>query len=99
MKIPDEAINWTITAVLGAITAWIIRICKSQSALKAGTRAILKDRLLQAFKYHLEQKYIPADDMDNLADMYGAYKGLGGNGAITKQYEEVYQLPTFKKEN
>lgn len=99
MRIPDEAINWTVGTVLTAISAWIIKICKTQQALREGTKAILRDRLLQACKEHLGHDHISADDMDNLNSMYKAYKGLGGNGTVKKLYMEVYSLPTFDKEN
>lgn len=51
---------------------------------------------IQIIDYH--SKYMTAGAMplyakDNLIDMYKAYHAMGGNGAMTKFYEDLIQLP------
>lgn len=52
----------------------------------------LHDRLMQGCKGFLRQGMITPDDLENLTDMYGEYKALGGNGTIKILYERMTQL-------
>lgn len=68
--------------------------------IRAGLRALLRDRILQAYKhYHEDKGYCPIYALENVEEMYKQYYALGGNGTITKLLEELKELPTSKKEN
>ena len=62
-------------------------------AIKKGVQAVLRDRILQAFNYYRKVGGITTAQMDNISSMYRAYHNLGGNGVVTKIYEQAMSLP------
>lgn len=71
---------------------------QESKALRNGLCAVLRDRIMQSATYHEERGFIPLRDMENMSLMYQAYHELGGNGLVTKVYEEVLELPHIDKE-
>ena len=71
----------------------IQRIDESQTALKFGMQALLKNNLKLLHKEYMERGSIESDELDNFITQYKAYHdGLGGNGTGTKYYEDVLTL-------
>jgi len=62
-------------------------------ATKAGVRALLQDRIIQAYKYHKEQGCVDLYDRKIIDDMYQQYKALGGNGLIEDIMDKLIDLP------
>ena len=63
-------------------------------ATMLGVQALLRDRLLQAFKYYISQGYAEYNDRENVRNMYEQYETLGPNSVMTDMYEKFTDLPT-----
>ena len=89
--------NWlTLLGVPGMIAALFtfIRLqVKQNRAIRDGLRAILRDRLLLAFRYHAAKGYADSDDRQNFENMYVQYHALGGNGVMDDLRSKFFGLP------
>lgn len=63
-------------------------------ATMLGVQALLRDRLLQAFKHYINQGYAEYNDRENVKNMYDQYEALGPNSVMTDMYEKFKDLPT-----
>ena len=63
-------------------------------ATMLGVQALLRDRLLQAFKHYISQGYAEYNDRENVRNMYVQYEALGPNSVMTDLYEKFTDLPT-----
>ena len=84
------------------ITALItfIRIQHNQNAaVRAGLRAILRDRLLQAYHDCTRRGFAAADERQNFENMYVQYHSLGGNGVMDDVRRRFFALPMEKERN
>ncbi len=68
-------------------------------AVKLGMQAMLRNSIIDKYNHCIEQKYIPIYQLENVTAMYEQYHALGGNGTITRLYNELKELPTRKEEN
>ena len=62
-------------------------------ATMLGVQALLRDRLLQAFKHYIQQGYADYGDRDNVRNMYEQYEALGPNSVMSDLYEQFTELP------
>lgn len=62
-------------------------------ATMLGVQALLRDRLLQAFKHYKSQGYADYNDRDNVLNMYTQYEALGPNSVMDDYYEQFKELP------
>ena len=62
-------------------------------ATMLGVQALLRDRLLQAFKHYIQQGYAEYSDRDNVKNMYIQYEALGPNSVMEDLYEQFTELP------
>ena len=53
----------------------------------------MRHDIIQIHKEFIELGYCPIDMKEALDDSYRAYHALGGNGIITKIYQDVMELP------
>ena len=60
-------------------------------------QALLRDRLVQAFKYHIAKGFVDYDDRNNVCNMYTQYEALGVNGVMSVLYEQFMALPLIAK--
>ena len=92
--------NWlTLLGVPGMLTALItfIRLqVKQNRAVREGLEAILRDRLLQAYRHYEEKGWADSDDRQNWENMYIQYHALGGNGIIEDLRRKLFELPIRK---
>lgn len=90
--------NWlTLLGVPGLFAALLgfIKIQVAQNkAVKEGLQAILRDRLLQSYRYYEAKGYAEPDDRDNFENMYQQYHTLGANGVMDDIRSKFFQLPT-----
>ena len=95
--------DWlTLFGVPGLFVALVgfIKVQLAQNkAIKEGLQAILRDRLLQAYKYYEEKGYADADDRDNWENMYQQYHTLGANGVMDDIRGKFLALPTRRPNN
>ena len=68
---------------------------KQNRMMKLAVKAMLRDRLLQAFNHYLARGWIGADDRANIDNMYVQYEALGENNVISDIYNQVRALPSI----
>lgn len=66
---------------------------EESEAIKNGIRAVLRDRILQAYNHFSRVGKIQIEELENVSNMYIAYHNLGGNGVVTSIYNKVLQIP------
>lgn len=66
---------------------------KESEAIKQGIRAVLRDRILQAYNHFSVKGKIKIEELENISNMYIAYHNLGGNGVVTSIYNKVLEIP------
>ena len=62
-------------------------------ALFGGVRALLRDRIIQAYNHYVDRGCCPIYGLENVERMYKAYHMLRGNGTVTRLVEELKQMP------
>lgn len=86
----------TLPVLLGYIV-WMLKQQKwDRDANSQGTMLLLKVQLIEYHDKYVKLEYIPSYVFDNYCEMYEAYHELGGNGMITRMFEEIKQLPIRK---
>lgn len=66
---------------------------KEYEALKNGVQSMLRDRLIQSALSYEKQGWVDTNALENVGLMYSAYSALGGNGIVTKLFNEMQELP------
>lgn len=64
-----------------------------QEAVMSGVQAMLRDRLLQGYRFYEEKGFAEYDDRSNMENMYNAYHNLGKNGVMDDMHHKFMQLP------
>lgn len=97
----NELFMTTYTITLPVLLGYIVWVLKGQKkdrgANSKGTMLLLRVQLIEYHDKYVKLGYIPSYAYDNFVEMYKAYRALGGNGMITKMYEDVCKLPIRKK--
>ena len=70
------------------VTTWV-----QTRAVKRGVQALLRDRLLQGYKYYRHQGWADEDDRANLENVYQQYHALGANGVMDDLRARFIALP------
>ena len=70
------------------ITTWV-----QTRAVKRGVQALLRDRLLQGYKYYRAQGWADENDRANLENVYVQYHALGANGVMDDLRQRFLALP------
>lgn len=90
--------NWLtlfgVPGLFAALVAFIKMQVAQNKAMREGLQAILRDRLLQAYKFYEEKGYADADDRANWENMYQQYHTLGANGVMDDIRVKFFKLPT-----
>lgn len=66
---------------------------KKQEAWEIAIRSLLRSEIIGIYHNAEKKGFLPIYNLENLDDMYHAYKALGGNGAITELYNQVKNYP------
>lgn len=86
----------TYAVVLPIVLGYIIRLLQKQNktrkANSKGTMLLLRVQLIEYHTKYMKKGEIPSYAYQNFVDMYETYHELGGNGMITKMYEEIHEL-------
>ena len=95
-------ISWAVSFFLGGLASFIIAkykgMQKREKALQDGVQSLLRNQLIEYHDKYMKLGSIPSYAYENFMEMYEAYHELGGNGMITKMYEEIQELHLKKKE-
>lgn len=81
-----------LTSALGYVVWLLKEQKKSKDANGKGTMLLLRVQLIEYHDKYVALGEIPSYAYDNFDEMYKAYHALGGNGMITKMYEEIQDL-------
>ena len=81
-----------LTSVLGYVV-WLLKEQKTdRDANSKGTMLLLRVQLIEYHDKYVALGEIPSYAYDNFDEMYKAYHALGGNGMVTKMYDEIKAL-------
>ena len=91
-----QALFGALVAGLGALTRWLVRRFREndrrQDAMEKGIQAMLRDRIVQSYYHYSELGYITLHGLEAMDKMYVEYHNLGGNGTVTKLWQELHEL-------
>lgn len=91
-----EFLLQTYTVVLPIMLGYIVWLLKQQKkdkdANSKGTMLLLRVQLIEYHDKYVALGEIPSYAYQNFSEMYDAYHALGGNGMITKMYEEIKRI-------
>lgn len=91
-------VSFFVGGALTFIVAKMKGIVKREKALGDGVQSLLRSQLIEWHDSFMEKGYCPLHIKDAATHTYEAYHALGGNGVITKMYEDLINLPEEKKE-
>ena len=77
---------------LGYIVWLLQQQKKDRDANSKGTMLLLRVQLIEYHDKYVKLGEIPSYAFDNFVEMYNAYHALGGNGMLTKMYNEIQEL-------
>ena len=77
---------------LGYIVWLLQQQKKDRNANSKGTMLLLRVQLIEYHDKYVKLGEIPSYAFDNFVEMYNAYHALGGNGMVTKMYNEIQGL-------
>ncbi len=87
--------------VLSSFLGYVVWVLQSQKkdrdANSRGTMLLLRVQLIEYHDKYVEMKEIPSYAYENYVEMYEAYHELGGNGMVTKMYNEIQELHLQRK--
>ena len=75
--------------LLGLIITSFVQV----RAAKKGIQALLRDRLVQGYKYYRSQGWADENDRSNLENVYVQYEALGKNGVMNDLHKKFLELP------
>ena len=82
-----------ISTVISSLTAAVV-----SGVIKEGMLSLLRAEIIRQHDKYTQRQYCPIYAKDALTKAYAAYHSLGGNGTITKIYNETMQLPETAEE-
>lgn len=89
--------NWlSLFGVPTVVAAIVVSLWVQTKAIKHGVQALLRDRLIQGYRYFEEKGYADIDDRNNLENVYIQYHALGQNGVMDDLRKKFLALPTKK---
>ncbi len=77
---------------LGYIVWLLQQQKKDRDANRKGTMLLLRVQLIEYHDKYVKLGEIPSYAFDNFVEMYNAYHALGGDGMVTKMYNEIQEL-------
>lgn len=86
-----------VLTVLGCGVKKLTKKVEEQESIRLGMQAILRDRLIQSYNYHMDKGCCAIHDRDNIINMYNQYHTLGANGVIDDLMKELFELPVATK--
>lgn len=101
------AVTTVVSSSVTAVVAGVINHFKSKKetkstntkALENGMLSLLRAEIIRQHDKYTVRKHCPIYAKDALEKAYAAYHSLGGNGTITKIYNDTMALPEEQKGN
>ena len=85
-----------VTAMLGYSVKVLNKKINEQESIKLGVQALLRDRIIQSYNYHMDLGFCPVYARESIEEMAKQYYNLGGNGVIHQLMDKLGELPTIK---
>lgn len=96
-----SVISCLVSFFLGGGLAFFAARCKGgfkrEKALQEGVKSLLRSQLIDYHDKYIERGYCPIYVKETARKSYEAYHELGGNGVITRLYEDLMTLPGENK--
>lgn len=86
------ALPIVLTSFFGYVIWLLKQQKKDRDANSKGTMLLLRVQLIEYHDKYVDLGEIPSYVYNNFVEMYEAYHDLGGNGMVTKMYEEIQEL-------
>lgn len=97
-----SAISCAVSFLLGGILAYLVSRfrggIKRERALQEGLLCLLRGKLIDYHEKYMERGYCPIYAKESAKRSYEAYHALGGNGIITKLYDDLMSLPESERD-
>ena len=91
----------TYTIVLPIVLSYIVWLLKQQNkkrdANSKGTMLLIRIQIIEYHDKYCRLGYIPSYVLDNVMELFEAYKDLGGNGMVKQLIEEIKELDIRKE--
>lgn len=98
------AVSTVVGSAVSAVIASLIARKKSKKAIdevttaryiaiENGLQSILRAEIIRQHDKHTERGYCPLYAKEAMVKVYDAYHALGGNGMMTRFYNEIIALP------
>lgn len=94
-----EFVFGLMVSALGVGYRFLYKKIKQQDAVKDGMRALLRAQIIEDYHHYMEKGYLPIYAHENVSGLFTPYTDLGGNGAIQKLIDSLYDLPTEPPES
>lgn len=85
-----------VTAMLGYSVKVLNKKINEQESIKLGVQALLRDRIIQSYNYHMDLGFCPVYARESIEEMANQYYNLGGNGVVHQLMDKLGELPTIK---
>lgn len=98
------AVSTVVGSAVSAVIASLIARKKSKkaidevnsaryAAIENGLQSMLRAEIIRQHDKHTERRYCPLYAKEAMVKVYDAYHALGGNGMMTRFYNEIIALP------
>lgn len=95
--IVQVVVSVVVTAIVTMAITYVKTVRSSVRSIKDGVLSLLRAELIRSHDKYCKKNYCPLYAKEALEKAYNAYHNLGGNGAMTRIYEEIIELPTEPK--
>lgn len=93
----SSVISCTVSSVIGGLVTYLVtkwkKGAKREKALSEGVLSLLRNQLVEYHDKYTGRGFCPLYAKESARHSYEAYHALGGNGVVTKLYEDLMELP------
>ena len=87
-----------IPSLITGLSVYANGLKKKNKALENGMLSLLRAEIIRQHDKYTDRQCCPIYAKDALEKAYAAYHSLGGNGTITKLYNDTMALPEEQKQ-
>lgn len=93
----SSLISCLASSVAGGLITYLVtkwrKGVKREKALDEGVQSLLRNQLIEYHDKYVSRGYCPIYVKESARRSYEAYHELGGNGVVTKLFEDIMALP------
>ena len=86
-------VEFALTGLCAGFVVYVRNLHKQYKAIAEGTQALLRESIVNSYRYFKAKGYCDPEERIVLAKTYTAYHELGGNDVATDLYEKIRRLP------